>query len=364
MARCHFNPLRQSSALHLLKQRDATQRLKHRRDRRSAATARTWAVVLAWIAVFALAPAARAQVVNTTVGPTFGIDDFNTLSAYSANTNYASPCPWVTSGWNTWLNGGGGGGKTWSLNWATGAAYTNSLAGVSIIEYDSNGNALPAVMGGTAGGAGTAGGWVVRRPATTQPNGLGYPAIPGPQDNGGQVVYVSYAPTAAQLAAGAPAVGSVLWLQAYSVTSNMPILTWNGSNSQLLDNGALPWNNARNQATPWYPTAGNLPAGTSAMADAPVITEPEPVSPLGDGPFTYNDQFQTFIATDTPNFNGFDNYVTIYGGVSWGFSFTSVDPAPEPSAMCFAGTALLSFLVFRRRRQAWRAEKVRGATAR
>jgi hypothetical protein len=113
---------------------------------------------------------AQAQTVNTTVSR-YGVDDQNTLQAFTANTNYASPCPWVVAGWNTWLNNLGGGGQTWSLNWATGAAHTNSLAAVSIIEYDSNGNALPAVTGGTAGGAGTAGGWVVSQPATTQPNG-------------------------------------------------------------------------------------------------------------------------------------------------------------------------------------------------
>jgi hypothetical protein len=315
------------------------------------------------LALVLLAPVARAQVVNTTVGPRRGPDDFNTLQAFSANTNYASPCPWVTTGFNTWIAGGGGGGQTWSLNWQTGAAYTNALAALSIIEYDSNGNALPAVTGGTAGGAGTAGGWVVSRPATTQPNGLGYPAITGPIDGGGQVAYISYAPTAAQLAAGAPAVGAVQWLQAYSVTSNMPITvgatTWNGANSQLLDNGALPWNTARNQATPWYGTAGSLPAGTSAMADAPVIVEPEDNPALPDGPFTYNDQFQSFIATDTPNFGGVDHYITVYGGVSWGFNFVSVD-TPEPSSICFTGAALFGFVVFRRRRQASRAEKSRG----
>jgi len=313
------------------------------------------------LALALLTPAARTQTVNTTVSR-YGVDDQNTLQAFTANTNYASPCPWVTAGFNTWIAGGGG-GQTWSLNWQTGAAYTNALAAISIIEYDSNGNALPAVTGGTTGGAGTAGGWVVSRPATTQPNGLGYPAITGPIDGGGQIAYISYAPTAAQLAAGAPAVASVQWLQAYSVTSNMPITvgatTWDGTNSQLLDNGALPWNTARNQATPWYGTAGNLPAGTSAMADAPVIVEPETNPDVFDGPFNYNDQFQSFIATDTPNFGGVDHYITVYGGVSWGFNFTAVD-TPEPSTVCFTGAALCGFLVFRRRRQVRRAEKSRG----
>jgi hypothetical protein len=294
-----------------------------------------------------LAPSAQGQIINTVVGPTFGVNDYNTLFAYSANSNYASPCPWVTAGFNTWIAGGGGGGQTWSLNWATGAAYTNSLSALSITEYGQNGNALPAVSGGTVGGAGSAGGWVVSSPATTQPNGLGYPAIPGPFDDGGEVAYISYAPTAAQLAAGAPSIASVMWLQAYSVTSSMPFLGWNGANSQLLDNGALPWNNVRNQATPWYPTAGDLPAGTTAMADAPIITNPMTLP----GTFVYNDQFQSFIATDTPNFDGVNNYITVYGGVSWGFLFTSGN-TPEPSEKCFAGAALLSLVFLRRRRGA------------
>ena len=173
------------------------------------------------------------------------------------------------------MDGGGSGGKTWSINWAAGAAYTNSLSALSIIEYNQNGNALPAVTGGLVGGAGTAGGWVVSSKASTQPNGLGYPAIPGPLDAGGQTVYISYAPTAAQIAAGAPGIGSVMWLQAYSVTSNMTIDGWNGANSQLLDNGALPWNDDRDQATPWYPTTpGFLPGHQRDGQIRPLLPSP------------------------------------------------------------------------------------------
>jgi len=344
MARNSFESIRRSCTTHPLHHRTGTPNDRPCHDRSAEGHSRSWLIAVTWFALCLTAQSARGQIINTVVGPTFGLNYVDTLYAYSANSNYASPCPWVTAGWSTWMMGGGGGGQSWSLNWASGAAYTNSLAGLSITEYGQNGNSLPAVTGGTVGGAGTAGGWVVSRPVTTQPNGLGYPAIPGPFDAGGQEVYISYAPTAAQIRAGAPTIASVMWLQAYSVTASVGFLGWSGANSQLLDNGALPWNAARNQATPWYPTAADLPAGTTAMADAPLITAPA-------APFTYNDQFQTFIATDTPNFGGVNNYITVYGGVSWGFLFTA-GGTPEPSDMCFAGAALLSFaFVFLRRRR-------------
>src|SRR5580700_8902631 len=85
----------------------------------------SWIVAIAWISLCLPAPSARGQIINTVVGPQLGANYLDTLYAYSANSNYASPCPWVTAGWNTWMTGGGGGGQTWSLNWATGASYTN-----------------------------------------------------------------------------------------------------------------------------------------------------------------------------------------------------------------------------------------------
>ena len=181
--------------------------------------------------------------------------------------------------------------------------------------------------------------WVVNSTDAKSPGGTVYNRGVVDQDAGGANIVISYQPTA-----GDPL--SVNFVQAFTTDFN-----GKGASTGTMDNGsagAVPYYNKTGAAgtdsndnatvplvatlttpawmldTPFLCESGFSPGGTGCPA----------TTPANDETFTsYVDSFNMFIEADMP-FTDPDTKVTktynvLFGGLSWGFSWTATD-VPEP----------------------------------
>jgi hypothetical protein len=185
--------------------------------------------------------------------------------------------------------------------------------------------------------------YVVTPPSIKAAYGTVIPAG-APGELGGAVLNLKYTPQQ-----GAPAINNLHWIQAYTGTlygANVP---------PLLDNDPANPGTAQSSVSPFYDSvfaAGTLANGGGWFVDRPLIPENEyesnPVASI---------QFQVVLAGDTQTVvNGVtQNAVTLYGGEWWGFTYSAVDPTPEPAAFllyAFGGSGLLLFRWMTARRPA------------
>jgi autotransporter-associated beta strand protein len=220
---------------------------------------------------------ASATIVQT-AGPTWGVDDENSCIAIpfpsipigSANDGI------IDAGLGSFVSTNSAAG--WSDSWATPANQAKVENGIKILDY------FP---------------WVVVSPTILMGNGQYYPGhYVG--DTGGAVFNLKYTPVA-----GAPAIGNLHWIQAYTETTY-------GVTSTHLDNGLSP-------GSPFYDTAGaagKLAGGGAYFFDRPQDPEREyesnPVSTV---------TFEVVLA----GFNPATKAITLYGGRKWGYSYSAAD---------------------------------------
>ena len=90
----------------------------------------------------------------------------------------------------------------------------------------------------------------------------------------------------------------------------------------VTNNGVV--DNAGTNITPFYDGVTDA-AGTNYFVDVPAVTENEyeanPVASV---------TFQLFLATDSFDQTGTNHNVTIYAGLSWGYTYSAVDYAQLP----------------------------------
>ena len=191
--------------------------------------------------------------------------------------------------------------------------------------------------------------WVGNNNATmnnvTGPDGGNYNRNVTGQEDGGANIVISYTP-------GASDPTSINFLQAYILNLN------NGGNSNgKIDNGGTggPFYNQKSiSGTGTTLRTGTIPLVTSAtvpgwLVDVPYTPE-YGYSGQGDDTITSeSDIFQTFISSQ--QVIGGTTYNVLYGGIQWGYSFTTTDVVPEPGTLAWSALGgLASLVTFRRRK--------------
>jgi hypothetical protein len=211
-------------------------------------------------------------------------------------------------------DGSGPSGQAWTFDWAGAATEAKVEAGITILDY------YP---------------FVVTPPAVTTASGKVFMARP-PDEQGGAVLNLKYTPQP-----GAPAIENLHWIQALAGTRRGAAVPAH------LDNSPTPPTTGQGKLTPFYDAitsaAGTLADGGGYFLDRPRSFEQEyesnPVTSL---------QFQVVLAGDhQETVNGVVvNMVTLYGGVSWGYTYSAVD-VPEPSTLLLLTLGGGGLLVFR-----------------
>ena len=229
-------------------------------------------------------------------------DDFNT----STTNALASPgqAAAITTSMNNFVtanpaNGSGPSGQSWSYTWAPAAAVAKVEAGITVLNYSP---------------------FVVNVTAATDAAGNKYPVV-GPAELGGALINLKYTPQV-----GAPAFTSLHWIQAYSGT------IYGKAFGPILDNNPAGPYSSQSNVSPFYDTvyaAGTLGGGGGYFLDRPRVPENEyEMNPV------VASNFSVVLADDVQTMVGkiIQNTVTLYGGESWGFTYTAAD-VPEPSSI-------------------------------
>lgn len=194
--------------------------------------------------------------------------------------------------------------------------------------------------------------WVVNNNATTNfitgPDSRNYDRNLTNQDAGGANIVISYTPK------NATDPKNVNFLQAYILNMNNA-----GFTSGTIDNGGAsgPFYNQKNvSGTGTTKRTGTIPLVSSSTTPAWLVDIPyTPESGYGPKPVDEainkeTDTFQTFISSEQV-ISG-TTYNVLYGGVQWGYTFTTVDfPSPEPSTLTLLGTGSFGLLGYGWRRR-------------
>jgi PEP-CTERM motif len=195
--------------------------------------------------------------------------------------------------------------------------------------------------------------WVVNNNATTNnitgPDSANYNRGLTNEDAGGANIVISYKPQNA----GDPT--SVNFVQAYILNTNGA-----GFTTGTIDNGGSggPFYNENGvSGTGTTNQSGTIPLVTNAttsawLVDIPYTPEKGYSPPYADDTInSETDTFQTFISAE--KVIGGTTYNVLYGGVQWGYTFTTVD-IPEPATLTLSviGATLLFAGCWRRRRTA------------
>jgi hypothetical protein len=134
---------------------------------------------------------------------------------------------------------------------------------------------------------------------------------------------------------------SVNWVQAY--VQNVNNAGFSTGQLDIPKRGKSPYYNAAG-------AAGTLKDNVAWMADIPYTCEdnggPGCVGGIDEARTSEEVNFQTFIAGKDPVMlkdpNGeLKPYIVLYGGVQWGYAYSSIDTAPEPALGILAGILAL-----------------------
>ncbi|MBI2826132.1 MAG: PEP-CTERM sorting domain-containing protein [Planctomycetia bacterium] len=277
-------------------------------------------------------------------GPRIFGDDINTSTAnpypaIAVSTIQTMPpgqCPWINTGLATFLaanpaNGSGPSGEAWTFTWAGAAQEAQVEAGITTIDY------YP---------------WVISEPTAYTANGATYAGDGLMGERGGAVLNLKYIPQP-----GAPAMNNLRWIQGLNGTIRGTALATG------LDNFTDATFTTRDNSSPFYDggltpgTAGTLALTNPAQPgrgqggwflDVPKINENE-----YEGSPVASVQFQVILADDTRTLGGngvWQNAVTLYGGVWWGFEYTASDMGvPEPATYVLLILGGIGLLFVRRK---------------
>jgi hypothetical protein len=282
-----------------------------------------------------LSPSNARGTTFQTVGPIPYGDDLHSATLNPYPPTPVTNCDWINIGLNAFIaanpaNGSGPSGEGWTYHWADQAQELKVLAGIKILDY------YP---------------WVVTPPQITaapgskptpgNPNGAKVFQQGAPAEQGGAVINLQYTPQP-----GAPKINNLHWIQAGEGT------IYGEASPPHLDNNPLNLF-AQSDETPFYGgppgpfAAGTLAGGGGWFADRPFNPENEyesnPVASM---------QYQVILASDdiTRDKNGvFQNDITLYGGVWWGYTYVAVD-SPEPGSLTLLGSGALGLLGYGWRR--------------
>lgn len=247
-------------------------------------------------------------------------DDINTSTIFSAS--YQTYCNWILQGLTT-------------LGYTPANGYNFAFAGSTLAPDVPN---IPAsdlkVVNYFP--------WVVTDPGLTDLGGTERRRPVTDQEAGGARFELKYTPRA-----GSNDPTSVNWLQAYLQNINGA-----GFSSGILDNGGA---KQKDGGSPYYNAqgvAGTLPNNVAWMEDGPYTCESGGASNADcsggtDDAWTSEAvKFQTFVVGANPVDIGGTNYLILYGGEQWGYTYSSVDiPTPEPALGILGGILALAFAV-------------------
>jgi hypothetical protein len=168
------------------------------------------------------------------------------------------------------------------------------------------------------------------------------------EDAGGANIVISYNPRASSTDPT-----DINFLQAYSISMN-----GGAFGAGTMDNGG--------SGGPFYNEGGVSGTGTTNRTGTiPLVSSSTTAAWLVDIPYTPEKGYSPPFADDTINAET-DRFVTfisgqkvisgttyniLYGGISWGYTFTTVD-IPEPATLMFMAPAMLFACAWRRRRMA------------
>ncbi|HLJ15425.1 MAG TPA: hypothetical protein VKV15_13075 [Bryobacteraceae bacterium] len=188
--------------------------------------------------------------------------------------------------------------------------------------------------------------WAVTDDPITDPDGVARARPVAGADAGGANFILSYTPRP-----NSTDPPTIDFLQMYQQSIN------GGANQAFIDN-------AGKSSTPFYIQAGGVGnAFNRWMLDVPYDCEnsgtplangtnigPSPTCSGGtdEAVLSANVNFQTLVAVDNGFQNGIHN-VLLYGGESWGYTYTNTD-IPEPALGPLSGAFLLGLIVLQRRR--------------
>jgi PEP-CTERM motif len=268
----------------------------------------------------------QGTITGTSVMATVGSD---LITSKTINMSYFTTCYFITNG----VASGGFGGYNFVF---AGQGVASGIANISPSDFTIS-QYKP---------------WVGSNNAATNfvtgPDSANYNRNVTNQDDGGADIVISYAPKNA----GDPA--RVNFLQAYVLNTNNA-----GFTKGTIDNGGVGgpfYNEGGVSGTGKVNRTGTIPLVSAANRPAWLVDIP--YTP-GDGyspPYKHDtitsetDLFQTFISSQRV-IDG-KTYNVLYGGVQWGYTFTTVD-TPEPATVTLFASGLLAFggLHFSRRRR-------------
>jgi hypothetical protein len=241
-------------------------------------------LVLGWLLA---CPSVVHALTNSSAMAFYG-DDIHT--SILAPLNYVtSQTPWVNSALSNWVAKASTPG--WNFNWdPSGPNNMTVLSDVGVSNYYA---------------------WVVYQGGVPLPRGI-TTGVLGPKEIGGAVIGLGFKPTVGGLNPDPLADVKVHWLQAFQ--SVLRGVTNNG----VVDNNGT-------NTTPFYDGVTDA-AGTNYFVDVPAITENEyEANPIASV------TFQLFLATDSFDQTGTAPHnVTIYAGLSWGYTYSAADYVELP----------------------------------
>lgn len=284
------------------------------------------------LALCAFSANARGQSVTAPWGDDFNTSTLNPLAAVStlANAQSASISTALTNYGNANNANPPPSGEHWTYNWAGAAQEASVEKGINVVTYKP-----------FAAGIG-----VVNLP----PAGTTFDAVPK-GENAGALITLTYTPNNNN---NAPVLQNAFWIQAYSGT------IYGNNFGPILDNNPTgPYQSQSNSLTPYYGGAqGAIVAGgnNSYFADEPTVPElnvlgPKPFAEYENNPIV-SANFAVVLATDSYNAMTNTNTLTLYGGYTWGFTYTAMDrPVPEPSSLVLGSLGVVGIVIHALRRR-------------
>jgi hypothetical protein len=265
----------------------------------------------------------------------FGWDDYNTSTLNPAPASYLNATP-------NWFN------QALPNSVSTPGAYNNSFANTAQWTFTLAGTLVPAATLNAFNYSA----WVVNNDAYNLPNGNPAVTRTVTGDVGGANYTLNYMPGANDPggATSATALASVHFIQVLQINASYGNdatgLQTSNSTTYCIDN-------LGNAGSPFYDVVGGS-SGYAQMStqkwmdDTPYTTEDKGGYGNGQsdtGPIVLSetDLFDTFIAVDMGATATTQNNVLLYGGQSWGYTFSASD-VPEPGILaltCFGGIAVL-----------------------